>query len=275
MNNDLLTICIVNYNSADFILNTLYCLEKITKNKYKVIIRDNNSKIKDFKKLKRETQNYSNVFLYRINDFTYTGSIAHGIALNDLLNRIDSSYGVILDADCTFLYKDWDEVLINRINNEYPVIGTPASYTEGEKRSGDFPLMYGILFITKVLKEFNIDFRPKHEGVYKDTGYTLKDYLIEHNYKGKILEEKNTRFIKSGPFSKIICVEYYLEGHEKIFACHFGRGSSLGRGKYLSGKKKSSFYFIPIIGNFLLKLKGKREKKLWIKICKEIVDNFD
>lgn len=34
----LITICIVNYNSSDFTLTTLYCLKKITINKYKVVI---------------------------------------------------------------------------------------------------------------------------------------------------------------------------------------------------------------------------------------------
>ena len=59
--NELLTICITNYNSSEFVLNTLYCLKKLTKNDYKVIIRDNNSKIRDFLNLKEN----SPVFKYQ------------------------------------------------------------------------------------------------------------------------------------------------------------------------------------------------------------------
>ena len=119
MSTPLITVCIVNYNSADFILNTLNCLEKITKNSYKVIIRDNNSKLKDYNKLKKNSQKYPYVDIYRIENFNYTGSIAHGIAINDLIHKINTKYGVILDADFTFLYKIKiaTETLSNIIDN--------------------------------------------------------------------------------------------------------------------------------------------------------------
>ncbi len=130
----LITICIVNYNSSEFVLNTLYCLEKITKNNYKVIIRDNNSKLKDY------------------------------------------------------------------------------------------------------------------------------------------LNFKNTRSFKDGPFHNLVAVgEYYLD---EIFASHFGRGSYLGWAKYFKEWKKK-LYSIPIIGAYIINLKGRREKKKWIKICKKIVNNID
>lgn len=41
MNNYLIDIGIVNYNSADFVLNTLYCLEKLTKNKVFKLLYEN------------------------------------------------------------------------------------------------------------------------------------------------------------------------------------------------------------------------------------------
>ena len=267
----LITICTVNYNSAKFVLNTLYCLERITKNDYKVIIRDNNSKFKDYKILKKNSQNFTNVFLYRIENFNYTGSIAHGIAVNDLINRIDTKYGVILDADCTFLLKNWDELLIKELDAEHPIIGTPATYNTGPKRTSDFPLMYGILFDSAVMKEINVDFRPDKKGQkVMDTGYKIRDKLIEHGYKSKIFEGRSTRINKSGPFRRFICAEYYLNGHNSVFGSHFGRGSSLGKGKFLSKNKKIK-YLLPIIGNFLLKQRGKRERKNWIKLCMEIV----
>jgi len=273
MSTPLITVCIVNYNSADFILNTLSCLEKITKNSYKVIIRDNNSKIKDYNKLKKHSQKYSNVQIYRVENFNYIGSMAHGIAINDLLNKIGTKYGVIFDADCTFLMKNWDELLINEINSEYPIIGTPASYNTGDVRTSDFPLMYGILFDNSVMKEINLDFRPTQNGEkFRDVGYEIRDKLKEHGYKGKILGSRSTRFDKSGPFGKFICAEYYLNGHEIVFGSHFGRGSNLGKGKYLSPQsKKRRRYSLPIIGDFLLKQRGKKERKKWIKVCEDIV----
>ncbi len=277
-----LTICIVNYNSSHFILNTLYCLEKITKNNYKMIIRDNNSNLKDYLNLEKNIRNYSNVELYRVKDFKLTGSMAHGVAINDLVNKIDTKYGVILDADCTFLYKNWDQILMNEIDEKCPIIGTQASQDYGSKKQGIFPVMYAILFYTNILKKIQPDFKPIESENFIDTGHQLKEQFLKKGYKGKLLYAKNTRTFKLGPFRKIFCEEYYLNGIDKIFACHFGRGSSLGRGKYLLKKnldgknlKLNLKYNIPFIGKSLVKIKGKRERNKWIKICEKIVDNFN
>jgi len=264
----------VNYNSSDFILNTLYCLQKITKNKYKVVIRDNNSKLRDFENLKKKIKIYPNVELFRIENFKHIGSMAHGIAVNDLINKIDTKYGVILDADCTFLYNDWDEILINEINDKYPIIGTQGSLHPESTRKADFPILIGVLFITDILKMLNIDFRPNSSGDFKDTGYELEKNFTISGYKGKILVDKNTRYFKDGPFHEILCTEYYLEGHRGIFMCHFGRGSTLGKAKYLKGWLYK-INLVPFIGSKVLKSIGKHEKKKWIRICKNIINSSE
>jgi len=264
-----ITICIVNFNSSEFVLNTLYCLDKITKNSYKLIIRDNNSRLHDFLNLKKKIQNRSNVELYRVENFTHLGSIAHGHAINDLLKKINSKYGVILDADCTFLIKNWDEILINEINDEYPIIGTQAPSLS--EKPNDFPLMYAIMFDVGILKKLNINFMPENIKEFKDTGHELRKKYIGNGYKSKLITDRNTRVYKSGPFKDLICAEYYLDGYNNIFASHFGRGSTLGKNKYLNTRKRF-IYTLPFVGSRLLELKGKREKKKWLKICKRIVD---
>jgi len=263
-----ITICIVNFNSSEFVLNTLYCLDKITKNTYKVIIRDNNSRLQDFLNLKKNVEDRSNVELYRIENFSYEGSIAHGLAINDLLKKINSKYGVILDADCTFLIKNWDEILINEINEEYPILGTQAPSLSDKPH--DFPLMFAILFDAKIMKQLNIDFIPKNIEEFQDTGYELRKNYMEKEYKCKLLIDRNTRVYKLGPFKSLICVEYYFKDNKHIFASHFGRGSTLGSSKYLHTNIRK-FYQIPVIGAYLLKRKGKKEKEEWISICKDIV----
>ena len=238
--NELLTICITNYNSSEFVLNTLYCLKKLTKNDYKVIIRDNNSKIRDFLNLKKKIHLYSNINLYRVNNFNFKGSMAHGLALNDLTSKIDTRYGVILDADCTFLHKDWDDILIKEINDEYPIIGTQAPKHPNGIKPQDFPYMFGLLFDNNIMKKLNVDFRAE-DARFKDTAYKLKETYIQNGFKGKLIYFKSTRNFKSGPFRKLICGEFYLNGYKQIFACHFGRGSSLGIWKYYRGWKKNIF----------------------------------
>ncbi len=270
----IITICTINYNSSDFVLNTLYCLEKITKNSYKVIIRDNSSNINDYKNLERGVSVFSNISLYRVENFNYTGSLAHGIAINDLVQQIDSKYGVILDADCTFLFKDWDDILINEINDQYPIVGTQAPFGGKSKKFKDFPLMFALFFDTNVMKKLQIDFRPKNIRNGKDTGYELRNKYIDNGYKGKLIKFRSTRTYKLGPFHKLIVAEYYLDGFEHIFVSHFGRGSTLGRNKYSKGFKQK-IYKIPIFGNILINSKGKSEKKRWIRICQSIVDGFN
>ncbi len=271
--NGLITIVIVNYNSSDFVINTLYCLEKLTKNSYKVIIRDNNSNLKDFLNLKKNIRTLSNVQLYRVENFQFKGSMAHGIALNDLIKRIDSKYGAILDADATFLYKHWDEILIKELNPMYPIIGTQEYHKPSEKPK-KYPETYAIFFNGEIIKNLNIDFRPINVKRGMDTNYLLGEIIYEEGYKAKIIPMRNTRFYKRGPFHMVICGEYYLQGYDEIFASHFSRGSNLVIAKHLKGWKRY-YYNIPLFSNYFLKKKRKKEKKRWIKICKEIVNKTD
>lgn len=69
-----------------------------------------------------------------------TGSMAHGTALNALAKKVNTPYFSILDADATWLKKNWDQILIEEINNRVKVIGTQAS---GNKPK-DFPLMFSL-----------------------------------------------------------------------------------------------------------------------------------
>lgn len=264
--NALITICITHYEDTDFILNTLYCLKKLTKNNYKVIIRDNNSKIHSYRKLKLGIRNYRNVRLYKVENFNLKGSFAHGHALNDLVSRIDTPYGVILDADSTFLIKDWDDILISKIDNKVKVIGTEAIGNEPK----DFPSIVAVLFETETFKKMNIDFRARDISKNEDVAYEMPIKYKAAGFQGRNINVKNTRVFKEGPFKDVICAEYYLETYKNIFASHFGRGSTSGAHKYIKGCGIS--YRLPIIGRYLRVCKGRREKNKWIKTCRGVVD---
>ena len=282
---ELITICISNHNTSDFILNSLYCLEKLTKNKYKVIIRDNDSEIKDYLKLKKNIKYFKRVELYRVENLNFPyrlASLAHGTSINDLILKIETKYGAILDSDFTFLFKNWDEVLINEINEEYPIIGTQAPSFKYQ----DFPFVFGFFFDSKILKSLNIDFRPKDIfGKGQDTGFEMRKKFLDNGYKGKLLVNKYTQDYKFGPFKALLCQEFYLQGHNEIFASHFWRGTIMGTWKYYRGWMKW-IGKIPIIGHYLLKyiftheflnkivkFKGKKEKNKWMQICREIIKN--
>jgi len=263
-----LSVLIVNYNSADFVEISLYALKKLTKNPYQVFIRDNNSELQDYLKLKKTVENYNNVFLERVKT-TLRGSMAHGTALDALLRKVDTPYFSILDADAIWLKKNWDKILISKINNKVKVIGTQAS---GNKPK-DFPLMFAILFETETFKKLKIKFRPRNLNKFQDTGWELREKYLKADYCGEIIKIRNTRNYKKGPFGCLCGVgEYYFSGEKAIFASHFGRGSTLGANKYMRGLKKY-LYEIPLLGDFFLRRKGLKEKEEWLHTCREIINS--
>jgi hypothetical protein len=192
--------------------------------------------------------------------------MAHGTTLNELVKKVDTEYFSILDADAIWLKKHWDKILIKHFNHSIKAIGTEPPITKGT----DFPLMFCILFETKTFMSLNINFCPKDIQKSEDTGHELRIKYQAAGFEGKVIEYKNTRTFHRGPFRKLLGVgEYYLdEDYSQIFCSHFGRGSSLGKAKYA---KASKFYKLPWIGKQLLHNRGKREKKHWIKFCKNIV----
>jgi len=258
----------VNYNTSAFIEISLYALAKLTKNKYKVIICDNDSRYIDKKKLKRIVNRYRNVELF-FRKQSAPGSMGHGEALNILIDKIDTPYGVILDADSTFLKKGWDEILINQLDDRVKIIGAPP--VKNPIKPTDFSLTYAVLFDTKVFKALKIDMRPKNPKIGQDVGWEMREKYLHNGYAGKILEVRNTREYKDGPFRNVICAECYLEGFD-IFASHFGRGASLGVPKYKEWNRLLRVPILNIVAYVCMKIKGYRERKEWLAICKKIID---
>jgi len=266
MTKELITVVLVNYNTSAFVQISLFALDKLTKNKYKVIICDNGSTWLDKRKLKRITSKYQNVeVLFRKQ--SAQGSMGHGEALNILIEKIDTPCGVILDADATFLKKGWDEILINQLDDEVKIVGAPPP--KNPIKPTDFPLTYAILFDTKTFKSLEIDMRPRDPKIGQDTGWEMREKFLKNGYRCEVLEVRSTRVYKEGPFKDIICAEYYLGGHDDVIASHFGRGSSMGVAKY---KTWSKFLNLPAINLVAKRMKGYKEKKEWLDISKEIID---
>jgi glycosyltransferase involved in cell wall biosynthesis len=264
MTGELLTVIIVNYNTSDFIGMSLFALTKLTKNAHKVLICDNGSRYLDKRKLKKIVSRCGNVELFFRKQST-SGSMGHGEALNLLIEKIDTPYGVILDADATFLKNEWDNILINQFNNKVKIIGCPP--VKNPIKPSDFPSVYATLFDTEAFKSLKIDMRPKDYKAGLDTAWEMREKFLENRYRCKVLEARNTREYKEGPFRDLICTEYYLEGRDEVFACHFGRGATLGAAKYYKGNKVLKLVALPLI-----KIKGYKEKKTWLDTCKNIIE---
>ena len=170
MSEQVLTIVIVNYNSSAFVELSLLALAKLTKNRYKVTICDNGSSWLDKRKLKRVASKYSNVDLI-FRKQSARGSMGHGEALNILIDRIDTPYGVILDADAIFLKKNWDELLIDQLDDKAKIIGAPAA--KRHIKPTDFPLTYAVLFDAEVFKSLKVDMRPRNRKAGQSLYYHI------------------------------------------------------------------------------------------------------
>src|SRR5262249_33067835 len=146
------------------------------------------------------------VTLYRV-ETPLVGSEAHGNALNEMVGRIATPYGAIIDADALFLLKDWDQLLIDRMNEQnVPIYGTQAG--PRGKKPPDFPMIFGVIFKTDIMQSLDVDFRPKDREInrFQDTGWEMrKRYLLEKNIKGGLLYNFNTRDHKRGPFATVVC----------------------------------------------------------------------
>lgn len=272
-----LTILTTNYNTADFIELLLYSLKTFTKNDYNVLINDNGSRKRDLAKLIKLSEKYSNVFLHFRDSKAERASLAHGRALDELMKMSNTKYTAIFDSDTAVLQRNWDEILINKLNEKVKIVGTPLVskdlISEGDStKTYDFPFQFVLLFETDVFKNLNISWQPK-EKLEKgfDTAWQLKPKFTQAGFTGEVFIEKNTRLYKQGPFHELIGVaEYYLNQNSNIFASHFARGSTLGAAKYRKGT--NFIYRIPKIGRIFRNSRGKKDKQKWIDICHKIID---
>jgi glycosyltransferase involved in cell wall biosynthesis len=264
----LITVVTVNYNTADFIELMLYTLEKLTNNFYQVFICDNGSTAEDIEKLENIAQKYNNLELIFRRQNT-TASIAHGQAIDILIEKSNSKYTAILDSDCVFLLKNWDIELIKEFDEKVKIVGatSPRMRTGDRVGGGDFPLPFAVLFETDVYKSLEIQCAPAKDQVGCDTCWQWKQKFSAAGFAGKTLVTYNTRDFKQGPFSDLIGIEEYYLNDGRLIAAHFGRGSSLGAAKYLKWLK------IPVVLTPLKKIFGRIDKKKWIKKCYEIINS--
>jgi len=260
----LITIISVNYNSSDFFRVSIKALERLTCNPWKMVICDNGSKLDDISRLKNLIFPYKNITL--LTRFqSVQGSLGHGEALNFLKESIDTPFGVTLDADCIPLMKDWDQFLIDQLDERIKISGTPlAVNTPGLNiKPKDFPLIFLALFETKTFLKLDIDLRPKDISLGQDTGWELREKYSKAGFGGYNLHGQNTRTFKNGRFATTICDEYYTDAKRTNLLCsHLGRGSNPRSGKYTRGKKIRLWH----------KFYYDSDKKHWLKICEDTID---
>lgn len=269
LNRPLITALTVNFNHSELIELMLHAFQALTFNPYKVIICDNGSNKRHVLRLVDTVKHHKNVeVIFRQQDEERRGSISHGVALDILISLSDTKYTVIMDGDCTFLRKNWDEKLIALLDDKTKIVGTTSPINRAGVRigAGVFPLPFATLFETQVYKKLNISCTSKDINKGEDTCWEWNIKYAAAGLRGKILITRNTRDYKDGPFGDLTGVEEYYTDDGQLIASHFGRGSSGGRAKYLQ------WFNLPYVSRVLKTYYGAREKTKWIDKCREIID---
>ena len=266
-----ITILTVNFNTSHFIELMLFSFEKLTKRSWKMIICDNGSSKEDLSNLRAVAQKYPNVQIISRDQGSDQPSIAHGKSMDLLISKVDTPYFLLMDADCVFLRKFWDDDMVEIMErHSLTLMGTPSVFNV--LKPIEFPEVYATLFDTQKYKSLgspslcpdiawaNSDRKDILEP--KDTGYLVHEACLKHNHNFHVFDAIYTKhnYIKSRYFSGIYCLEFFMKGADEIMCSHFGRGSSEGAWKFAD--KKS---FIP------RKLRQKYQLSKWIRSAKKII----
>lgn len=265
----LITILTVNYNTSDFVELMLYGFNRLTVSPYRVLICDNGSDEKNLLRLAMLCKKFENVHVI-FRQQSQAGSVGHGEAMDLLVACVSTPYFMSMDADATPLKKNWDSYFFEKIDSKIKAIGTPS--VKDSFKESDFPCVYAVLYETETYQKLECRFLPKEgeEASGKDTGYVIRKNYLSAGFDGYVLEDRNTRYYKEGPYRDILCAEYYFpEVSSDIFFCHFGRGASDGVAKY-----KNGFVIkLPLIGRMIKKYLGKCDRKKWIQRSYKIIND--
>ncbi len=265
-NKPLLSIVITNYNTLNFVKLSLFAIKKLTLNPYVVLINDNGSRSSEIVALKKIADENSNIKVFLRKTSYKEASCAHAEALDLMIDKVETPYTVVLDSDCTFLLRGWDQRLINCINDTVKIVGTSLPKGRSCLKPYDFPFQFAVLFETETYRQLDISCMPREIKKGEDTCWQWKPKFTRGGYKGKTLITKNTRDYERGPFGDLIGVEEYYTDDGELIASHFGRGSSGGVAKYFKRLK------IPFVTRCLKRYYGSIESKKWINRCHEILN---
>lgn len=172
-------------------------------------------------------------------------SDGHGKCLDSILREMTSQYGVFFDSDVCVLVQDWDQKLINKLDEKNIIIGSEYHHTDG--KIVNFPNVITCMFSVYDFKKLNISFVPKlrnitpdannahfygvpkDQNVFLDTGCHICKDIRQAGYDGislKIVSPRYPDTVNSMKFMKegLRGEEYQLDGVP--ITTHVGRSSS-------------------------------------------------
>tara|TARA_R100001460_G_scaffold28089_1_gene56382 strand:- start:636 stop:1490 length:855 start_codon:yes stop_codon:yes gene_type:complete len=125
-------------------------------------------------------------------------SEGHGACLDMIMENMNSKYGMMVDADCAFLLKNWDQVLVSKITETNIIVGTEYGHDDYKymKNANVITCFFDIEKVKSMkmswkpeLKHITIDESNTHvyhreigETIFLDTGSELPKKLIENGF---------------------------------------------------------------------------------------------
>jgi glycosyltransferase involved in cell wall biosynthesis len=206
-------------------------------------------------------------------------SMNHGVAINLAQKYVESDYVIFVDADVSFLYDGWNEVILNELN-EYDCFG--GEFGDWLKKFRHFPCVYFSSFRSSILDKVTLDFRPrlsktgktivKHimsqeEKVYFrmnkdvircDTGWSIPFQFMKHDLTFKSLDCIPMK-------SKKIKLPFESEKHRDLCMYHPRHMSEWHYNGELFAAHRHGSYGFPL--NSKLGKAWKRRIELYIKNC--------
>ena len=129
---------------------------------------------------------YGYTFVGKTGENSYGGSARHSMALKESLNHITSKYVILADADIAITYKDWDKIVVEKLDSGLFCFG--FSYHRKNGRYLNFPNIFFFCFRSDMIDNMDLDFSPK---------------MINKNIDGKIVPKVDTELIDTKEKSDI------------------------------------------------------------------------
>lgn len=169
MNN--IDICIAMGNNSERYLEFLLLTIKKTvedTSSFRIILGLNGADEDLVKKIAQES-GFDFLIVSASNDAGY-GSLSHGLCLNSIFSHVSAKYTLCVDCDVAFIKRDWDKLLLSKLDETTAIIGAEYDGFKYKK----FPNVICALFDTAVAKKLEISFVP--EGVISITNVNREIY---------------------------------------------------------------------------------------------------
>lgn len=222
----LTTICIVNFNTLDFISLCLDKIREFTKpGTYKIIVTDNGSNDGSVEYLRRQKD------ILLIEDI----NIGHGPQMSKMVKKVDTPYLVSMDSDAHPISIYWLPYLIYRLSDKVKCVGIRCI-------ERDYVHPSCLLIETKIYNDLNLTFDScwGSEGLDDtrwDVGEKISMDLKKLGYEIEIIEkdEGTNPYTGGGTFGNLI----YHHAQGTVYVCRMNKNSI--EGKYILKMKQELF----------------------------------